>query len=242
MLKLLISRCTRRSKTGAHSDHFLLHINIGHKAGRILEVDWAGPTMRLVDPAAGEVSKACLFVACLPLGRMSYVEPTLDMGQDTWLRRHVHAFACPGGSTPRVVPDSLRAGVESHPRGGEVVPDGAHGEMAAHHGSAVTPARVATPRDKPSAEGEVWQAALEIVAAPRSPTSASSGGPWRRGWGSAARAPSPSAGERADGSSRSGRGRCSARSPPSPTRSASGPAGARSNATATSPTGATTIP
>ena len=27
MLKLLISRCARCSKTGAHSDHFLLHIN-----------------------------------------------------------------------------------------------------------------------------------------------------------------------------------------------------------------------
>lgn len=28
MLKLLTFRCTRRSEAGAHSDHFLLHINI----------------------------------------------------------------------------------------------------------------------------------------------------------------------------------------------------------------------
>lgn len=28
MLKLLIFRCTRCSETGAHSDHFILHINI----------------------------------------------------------------------------------------------------------------------------------------------------------------------------------------------------------------------
>ena len=42
---------------------------VGHKAGRVLEVDWAGPTTRLVDPATGEVSKVFLFVACLPLGR-----------------------------------------------------------------------------------------------------------------------------------------------------------------------------
>lgn len=27
MLKLLIFRCTRCSETGAHSDHFILHIN-----------------------------------------------------------------------------------------------------------------------------------------------------------------------------------------------------------------------
>ena len=52
-------------------------------------------------------------------------------------------------------------------REGEVVLNGAYREMAAHYGSAVMPARVATPRDKPSAENEVWQAALEIIAALR---------------------------------------------------------------------------
>lgn len=83
---------------------------VGHGAGRILEVDRAGPAMSLVDPATGEVSKAFLFVACLPLGRLSYVEPTLDMREDAWLRCHVHAFAHTGGSTPRMVPDNLRTG------------------------------------------------------------------------------------------------------------------------------------
>ena len=43
---------------------------VGHRAGRILEVDWAGPTMSLVGPAAGEVSKVFLFVACLPFSRL----------------------------------------------------------------------------------------------------------------------------------------------------------------------------
>lgn len=51
---------------------------VGHKAGRITEVDWAGPTMSLVDPATGEVSKVYLFVARLPFSCLSYVEPTLD--------------------------------------------------------------------------------------------------------------------------------------------------------------------
>ena len=35
MLKLLVSRCTRCSKTGAHSDHFLLHINKARAAGHV---------------------------------------------------------------------------------------------------------------------------------------------------------------------------------------------------------------
>lgn len=140
---------------------------VGHKAGRILEVDWAGPTMALVDPATGEVSKVFLFVACLPFSRLTYVEPTLDMRQDTWLRCHVHAFAYMGGSTPCIVPDNLKAGVTRHPREGEVELNEAYREMAAHYGSAVMPARIATPRDKPSAENEVRQAAIEIIAALR---------------------------------------------------------------------------
>lgn len=131
---------------------------VGREAGRTMEVDWAGPTMRLVDPATGEVSKACLFVACLPFSRMSYVEPTLDMKQDTWPRCHVHAFAYFGGPVPCIVPDNLKTGVRRRPREGEVELNDAYREMAA---------RVKTPRDKPSVENEVWQAALEIIAALR---------------------------------------------------------------------------
>ena len=140
---------------------------VGHGAGRILEVDWAGPTMSLVDPATGEASKVFLLVACPPLSRPSYVEPTPDTREDTWPRRHVRAFACMGGSTPRMVPDNLGTGAGAHPREGEVELNEACREMAAHYGSAAMPARVATPRDKPSAENETWQAALGIVAALR---------------------------------------------------------------------------
>lgn len=65
------------------------------------------------------------------------------------------------------MPDNAKVAVTSHPREGEVVVNDAYREMAAHYGAAVMPARVRTPRDKPSAEDEVWQAATEIVAALR---------------------------------------------------------------------------
>lgn len=140
---------------------------VGHKAGRNMEVDWSGPTMRLVDPATGEVRKVYLFVACLPFSRYSYVEPTLDMKQDTWLLCHVHAFSFLGGATPCIVPDNLRTGVTAHPRAGEPVLNAAYEELDAHYGSAVIPARVRRPRDKPSAENEVWAAATYVIAALR---------------------------------------------------------------------------
>ena len=140
---------------------------VGHKAGRTLEVDWAGPTMQLADPMSGEVSKVYLFVAALPFSRYSYVEPTLDMKQDTWLRCHVHAFAFFGGCTPIIVPDNLLTGVKKHPKEGEVVPSEAYRELAAHYGAAVLPARVRHPRDKPSAENEVWCATMYVIGALR---------------------------------------------------------------------------
>ena len=107
---------------------------VGHKAGRITEVDWAGPTMALVGPATGEVSKACLFVACVPFSRPSYAGPALDMKQDTWLRCHMRAFSRFGGSTPCIVSDNLKAGVKLQPREGEVELNEAYREMAARYG------------------------------------------------------------------------------------------------------------
>ena len=65
---------------------------VEHKAGRTIEVDWAGKTMRIVDPVTGDVSKAYLFVAVLPFSRYAFVEPTLDMGQNAWLRCHVAMY------------------------------------------------------------------------------------------------------------------------------------------------------
>ena len=62
---------------------------VGHKAGRSIEVDWSGPTMQLLDPTTGEISKVYLFVACLPFSRYAFVEASLDMRQESWLRAQI---------------------------------------------------------------------------------------------------------------------------------------------------------
>lgn len=140
---------------------------VERKAGRSIEVDWAGPTMRVVDPVTGEASTAYLFVGVLPYSRMPYVEATSDMKEATWLRCHVRMFSRFGGSTPRLVCDNLRTGVVSHPRDGEVVLNEAYRALAEHYSSAVLPGRVRRPRDKPSAENEVWQVTKGVVGAMR---------------------------------------------------------------------------
>ena len=80
---------------------------VGHKAGQTVEVDWSGPTMQLTDSVTSETSRVYLFFACLPFSRYAFVEPALDMRQDTWLLANVTMFEWFGGTVPRIVPDNL---------------------------------------------------------------------------------------------------------------------------------------
>ena len=143
---------------------------VERKAGSTIEVDWAGPTLEIVDPVTGESATAYLFVACLPFGRYAFVEPALDMGETTWLRCHVAMYEWLGGSTPRLVPDNLKTGVTAHPREGEIVPDERYRALADHYSAAVLPGRVKRPRDKASVENTVWHATMALIGAMRNRT------------------------------------------------------------------------
>lgn len=140
---------------------------VGHKAGQSIEVDWSGKTMSLTEPVTGKRSKVFLFVACLPFSRYAFVEPTLDMKQEAWLRAHTAMFEWFGGSVPRIVPDNLKTGVLAHPAEGEVVLNDAYRELAAHYSAAVLPGRVRKPKDKPSVENTVGNIATQVIAALR---------------------------------------------------------------------------
>lgn len=154
------------ARTGAAS-------RVAHKAGVSVEVDWAGPTMRIVDPVSGVVSRAYLFVGVLPYSRYAYVEATGDMREATWLGCHVRMFAFFGCAPSRIVCDNLKTGVIAHPRDGEVVLNDAYRAMAEHYSAAVIPGRVCSPRDKSSAENEVWQATKGVIGAMRDESFAS---------------------------------------------------------------------
>lgn len=120
--------------------------------------------MQLADPVTGKARTVYLFVACLPFSRYAFVEPALDMKQDTWLRAHVAMFEAFTGSVPRIVPDNLKTGVIKHPSEGEVVLNVAYREMAAHYSAAVLPGRVRAPKDKASVENTVAHVATWIIA------------------------------------------------------------------------------
>ena len=56
-----------------------------HKSGEVMQVDWAGGTIRCFDSITGEKYKAYFFVAALPCSSYIYVEACTDMKQKNGL-------------------------------------------------------------------------------------------------------------------------------------------------------------
>ena len=135
-----------------------------HKPGTTSQVDWSGSTMQLTNPATGEVRKVYLFVATLPYSQYTYVEPCLDMKENTWLLCNVHMLEFWGGTTTRIVCDNLKTGVVSHPREGEIVLNEAYEALGNYYLTAIMPTQVRKPKQKASVEGAVGKIATAVIA------------------------------------------------------------------------------
>lgn len=141
-----------------------MHLN--HKPGEVMEVDWAGQNAHIIDTDTGELIKAYVFVAVLPYSGYAYVEAFLSQDQECWTTAHVNAFQHFGGVSRILIPDNLKTGVTKVSKN-ETVINKAYQELAEHYGTAVIPARVRAPKDKPSVEGAVGIISTWILAALR---------------------------------------------------------------------------
>lgn len=141
-------------------------LRIKRKPGELMEVDWVGDTLTVLDEASGEPIKAYVFVACLPCSLYSYSEAFPDMKSNHWIEAHVHAYSFFSGVARILVPDNLKTGVIKNTRT-ELVLNRSYHEMAEHYGTAIIPARPIAPKDKPNAEGTVGVVETWILAALR---------------------------------------------------------------------------
>jgi hypothetical protein len=138
--------------------------HLTHKPGVVCEVDWSGPTMKIIDTATNDTITVYLFVATLPYSQYSYVEPCFDMKENTWLKCNVNMFEFFGGSTIRTVCDNLKTGVISHPREGDIILNAHYESFGNHYCTAIMPAPVRRPKRKASVEGTVGKIATAIIA------------------------------------------------------------------------------
>ena len=142
-----------------------MHLN--HKPGEVMQVDWAGDTADVVDTDTGEVITAYIFVATLPCSGYSYVEAFFSMNQECWTAAHVNAYKYFGGVTRILVPDNTKTAVIHNNDWYNQELNTIYHEMAEHYNTAIIPARVRAPKDKPNAEGSVGVISTWITAALR---------------------------------------------------------------------------
>lgn len=142
-----------------------MHIN--RKPGEQVEVDWAGNPATIIDPDTGEIIKAYVFVGVMTYSQYAYVEAFLDMKQKSWINAHVHMYEYFGGVARILVPDNYKTAVVHNGGWKDQQINKTYQELAEHYGTAIIPARVRTPKDKPNAEGTVGNISTWITAALR---------------------------------------------------------------------------
>jgi len=140
-----------------------------HKAGEKMFVDYAGPTIPIVNRTTGEEHPAQVFVAVLGASGYTFSEATMTQGLPDWIGSHVRAFEYFGGVPEIVVPDNLKSGVTKPCRYDPDI-NPSYADLARHYGIAVIPARVRKPKDKAKAEGGVLLVERWIMAALRNRT------------------------------------------------------------------------
>ena len=142
-----------------------MHIN--RKPAEQVEVDWAGDTAELIDPYTGEIVPAYIFVGVMTYSQYAYVEAFPDEKQQSWIDAHVHMYEYFGGVAKILVPDNCKTAVIHNGGWKDQRINTVYHEMAGRYGTAIIPARVRTPKDKPNAEGTAGNISTWITAALR---------------------------------------------------------------------------
>jgi transposase len=118
-------------------------------AGEKLFIDFAGPSVPLVDGTRAQV-----FVAAMAASNCVFACATPTQRLDDWIEGIVRALAFYGGVPQLIVPDNPRALIAEpdryEPRANATVQN-----LCRYYGTSVLPARPRSPKDKASAESSV---------------------------------------------------------------------------------------
>lgn len=142
-------------------------MHVPRKPGEQVEVDWAGDPAQIIDPDTGEITKAYIFVGVMSYSQYAYVEAFINEKQKAWITAHVHMYEYFGGVSKVLVPDNCKTAVVRTKGWYSQQLNAVYHEMAQHYNTAIIPARVRKPKDKPNAEGVVGNISTWITAALR---------------------------------------------------------------------------
>lgn len=142
-------------------------MHIARKPGEQVEVDWAGDPAQIIDPDTGEIINASIFVGVMTYSQYAYVEASINEKQQAWITAHAHMYEYFGGVAKILVSDNCKTAVTHNGGWYNQQVNTTYYEMAEHYGTAIIPARVRKPKDKPTVEGSVGNISTWITAALR---------------------------------------------------------------------------
>lgn len=140
-----------------------------HKAGEKCFVDYAGPTIDVIDPGTGEVRSAQIFVGVLGASNYTYAEATWTQKIPDWIASHRRMLEFFGGVPAMIVPDNLKSGVTKACRYEPEI-NNTYADFSEYYGTVILPARPYKPKDKAKAENAVLVTERWILAALRNQT------------------------------------------------------------------------
>lgn len=125
-----------------------------HEAGAVMQTDYAGHTVPLIDPSTGKIHQAQIFVAVLGASSLTFVMASLSQKLPDWIEGQVQALGYFGGVARAIVCDNLKAGV-AKALWFEPTLNQTFAAMADHYDTTILPTRSRRPRDKGKVEGAV---------------------------------------------------------------------------------------
>ncbi|MCL0066954.1 IS21 family transposase [Thermodesulfovibrionales bacterium] len=131
-----------------------ISMKIIHKGGDKVFVDYSGGGLRYYNRETGKWVETEFFVSSWGASSYSYAECTESQSGQNWVRAHIRAleyFRCVPNA---LVPDNLKSGVT---KASFYEPDinALYDKFARHYDTAILPARVRKPKDKPVVESNI---------------------------------------------------------------------------------------
>jgi hypothetical protein len=127
-------------------------MSLSYKPGELAQVDWAGDKLKYYE--GGKERRAHVLIVLLPYSGIFYVEPFRDEKMGSWIEGHINAFRFLGGVPRLIRPDNLKVGVTTPDKYAPLLNE-QYREFCQHYNIIISPARVASPRDKATVENIV---------------------------------------------------------------------------------------
>ncbi len=140
-----------------------------HEAGAVMQTDYAGHTVPIVDPRTGELRMAQIFVAVLGASSYTFAMASFSQALPDWIEGQVRALAFFGGVPRTIVCDNLKAAVARPLWFAPTLTD-TFAALAEHYDTTILPTRVRKPRDKAKVEVGVQVVERWILARLRNRT------------------------------------------------------------------------